>query len=251
MYKRWLLVAVLCCPMLSGYAAVPVDPLDSSQWPTMHALYFQDQPVLFDEAVKLIVPPEAEDSMSVPVAVNYVGLTEVEEVLVFIDYNPIPKVLQFYPEHAGPFLGFRVRLQQASPIRAAVRTRDGIWHVNGRWVDAAGGGCTLPSLTASGVDEDAIGRVHGRLWTRADGSRRLRLHITHPNDTGLVPGTPAFYVEELNLTDSEGIRLAQLKLFEPIAENPLLSLDIEAGNHSAVQVTGRDNNGLRIQAELQ
>jgi sulfur-oxidizing protein SoxY len=218
----------------------------------MHALYFTDQTVVFDDRVEVVVPPEAEDSMNVPVGVHFPALAEqAEEVLVFIDYNPIPKVLRYYPEQTGAYLGFKIKLQQASPIRAAVRTQDGIWHLAGAWVDAAGGGCTLPSNTRSSIDEDAIGELHGRLWRREDDSQRLRFHIVHPMDTGLVSGIPAFFVEELNIEDTRGNRLGRLKTFEPISENPIISLDINVpADTGPIRISGRDNNGLRIEAEL-
>jgi sulfur-oxidizing protein SoxY len=218
----------------------------------MHGLFFQDQPMVFDERVEIVAPPEAEDSMNVPVVVRYPALADdAEELLVFVDYNPIPRALQFYPEGAGPLLGFHIRLQQASPVRAAVRTADGVWHVNGRWVDAAGGGCTLPKAVVSTVDEDAIGQVHGRVWNRDDGSQRVSFHVTHPMDTGLVSGIPAYYVEELSVEDAEGKLVARLNTFEPVSENPIFTFDIKGDRVSQVfHIEGRDNNGLEIEADL-
>lgn len=233
-------------------AQMPSDPLSSSQWATMYLLHFRDQPVQFDGRVEVIAPPSAEDSMNVPVAVRYDALPNAEEVVVVVDYNPIPKVLEFYPQQLGPFISFPVRLQQSSPVRAAVKTSDGVWHIGGRWVEAAGGGCTLPDNVANEVDEEAIGQVAGRLWQRQEGGGRLRFHLTHPNDTGLVMGVPAFFVEKLTIAADDGTPLGRLKTYEPVSANPIFSFDLPAsGEYRRVELSGRDNNGLLIEASLQ
>ena len=231
----------------------PVDPLGSLQWSTMYRRFFEGQRVVFDEGVELLLPAEAEDSMNVPVAVRFDALGGADEVFVFVDYNPIPKVLHYYlGPSAAPFIGFGLKLQQGSPVRAAVRASDGSWHVGGRYVDAIGGGCTLPSDTRSQIDFDEIGRVHGRVWTRDDGSQRLRFRISHPMDTGLVAGIPAFFVEELTLEDEQGTQIARLETFEPVCENPIFSIEVKAERPSErFRLGGHDNNGLLIEATLE
>lgn len=66
--------------------------------------------------------------------------------MVFAELNPIHKVLEMEPLRADARIGFRIKVQQATPVRAAALTDDGVWHVGGRVVEAAGGGCTAPSL---------------------------------------------------------------------------------------------------------
>lgn len=241
--------------LLAGMAAVqaetaPADPLASPQWSTLYALYFKDQPVVFDTAVEVIAPPEAEDSMHVPVAVRFPALAAVEEVLVFADLNPIPKVLRLYPKQQGALLAFSIRVQQSTPIRAAARTADGVWHVNGMWVAAAGGGCTLPSATRAVFDLDRVGEVQGRVWTAADGGQRVKFQVTHPMDTGLIAGIPAYYLETVTLSDAAGVELARLETFEPLSENPLFSLEIAGPALAPYTLAGRDNNGLSFEAVL-
>ena len=58
------------------------------------------------------------------------------------------------------------------PVRAAVRTGNGNWHVGGTWVNTAGGGCTLPSTgSASPEWQKRLGEVSSRVWPRARTSR--------------------------------------------------------------------------------
>lgn len=250
-FTRTLLLGI---SLLASHATLalemPEDPLESFGWKTMYHLYFKDQPVVFDELLEVIVPSSAEDSMHVPVAVRFDELAgPVEKILVFADYNPIPKVLEYYPGEAAPFIAFGMRVQQSTPIRAAALTQDGTWHVAGAWVNAQGGGCTMPSATRSGIDDDMIGQVDAALFPGLDG-QRLKFRVVHPMDTGLIAGMPAFYVEELTIHDDQGQEVALIKTFEPLSESPMLSLDLR-GQSQHYTISGYDNNGLRIEATVQ
>ena len=84
----------------------------------------------------------------------------------------------------------------------------------------------------------------------ADTSRRLRLQIMHPMDTGLVAGIPAFYLERLELRDSAGQPWWRLQLHEPVSENPLITLELPPQGPREFRLLGQDNNGNRIDAEV-
>ena len=252
--RRLAAIYLLCSTLMSGAAgaASPDDPLKSANWEVLKKTYLPGQRIVFDSHVKVSAPKVAEDSMNVPVGVSVEGLSDVEEVLVLADHNPIVKVLQFYPYAVKPALSFRFKLQQASPVRALARTKDGVWHAGGVWIDAAGGGCTAPSVgRAGGAWAETLNQVQSRVWKREDGER-LRLRIMHPMDTGLAPGIPAFYIERLSLSDSSGKELMRMLTFEPVSENPVLSFDLRAGKRSVgpLMLTGSDNNGNRIQAKV-
>ncbi len=246
---RTAIAALLCALALSAAAEPPADPLRSTQWPVMAGLLFGEAPVVFDPRVEVLLPPEAEDSMNVPVAVRWGRLPEVRKLIAFVDFNPIPLALEYEPRAAKPFLGFRVRVQQATPIRVAAQTADGVWHVGGGWVDAAGGGCTLPPNLATRVRDEDIGRVHARRWPLEGGGQRLKLRVTHPNDTGLIANMPAFYVESLAVADAQGRELARLATHQPLCESPVLSLEL--GAEGPLTIDGRDNGGNRIEARVE
>lgn len=236
---------------LRVFAADPDDPLQSPNWPDLKKFLFADQQVIFDSRIKVIAPKVAEDSMNVPIGISVEGLQDVQEVLVIADLNPIIKVLQFYPNAVKAALSFRLKLQQASPVRAIARTKDGVWHAGGVWVDAAGGGCTAPSVGRStGSWTDTLNQVQARIWQRDDGTR-LRLRVSHPMDTGLAPGIPAFYIERLSLSDAAGKELMRLETYEPVSENPVFSFDLGAGqSQRGLSLSGIDNNGNRIRAQV-
>jgi sulfur-oxidizing protein SoxY len=207
-------------------------------------------PVLFDPRVKVIAPSTAENPMQVPVTIDATALPGVQEVLVFADFNPIVQVLRFFPEGSGAYLGFRVKLQQSTPVRAAARTADGVWHVGGTWVNTVGGGCTAPSAAAASRDwQKKLNMVSGRQWSEGPQRGRVRLSIVHPMDTGLVAGTPAFHLEEIRLSDAAGQALVRIQTYEPVAENPVFTLHRGAVS-GPVEASGRDNNGNNFKASI-
>jgi len=226
------------------------DPLDSARWSDMQKTYLNGAPVLFDPRVKVVSPSIAENPMQVPVTVDATALTGVVEVLVFADFNPIVQVLRFFPENAPAYLGFRVKLQQSTPVRAAVRTADGVWHVGGTWVNTVGGGCTAPSAAAASPEwQKRLNEVTGRQWSEGPNAGRVRLRIVHPMDTGLVAGTPAFFLEEINFTDAAGQRLMRVQTYEPVSENPVFTLNRGVAG-GPVEASGRDNNGNAFKARI-
>jgi sulfur-oxidizing protein SoxY len=155
----------------------------------------------------------------------------------------ILEILRFYPESASPYLGFRVKLQQSSPVRAAARTGDGVWHLGGVIVNTVGGGCTAPSAgSASPEWQKRLNEVSARSWNEGPMSGRLRLRVIHPMDTGLVAGIPAFHLESLMLKDDAGTPLMRLTLSQPVSENPVFTLH-RGRSAGSVEVSGRDNNG--------
>lgn len=229
------------------------DPLASPQWGFMHESILNGEPVVFDSRVLVMAPASAEDAMNVPVAVRAEGLDDIETIVVFADLNPIHRVLNFYPLDAEAALAFRVKIEQATPIRAAARTADGVWHVGGAWVDAAGGGCTAPSYgRESGTWYETLGQVRHRVWKHGeDAVERLRFQVMHPMDTGLAPGIPAFYIERLDLRNEAGELKAYVELFEPVSENPYLTFDFaDRGEEGALVLSGRDINGNRVEKVL-
>lgn len=239
----WMLAAGLAAP---AWAAPPKDPLDSPAWPAMAERYLAGKEVRFDNAVRVLIPDSAEDPLAVPVHVDASALGDVREILVFADLNPITTILRYEPTaRVKPAIGFRFKIQQATPLRAAVRTGDDVWHLGGGWIDASGGGCTTASAASgSGLWKDRFGEIDARLWTPAPNQRRLRVQLIHPMDTGLAGGIPAFYLEELDLVDADGTKLAHLQTFEPISENPMLSFDL--AGHGKVLLRGRDTQANRF-----
>ncbi|WP_300648186.1 quinoprotein dehydrogenase-associated SoxYZ-like carrier [Hydrogenophaga sp.] len=257
--RRLLLGAALGAASSPLWAAVDHtggDPLGSMQWPGLRKQYLGDAPMRFTKDVLVSGPAFADDAMNVPLLVDARALSGtgggVARIQVVVDRNPVREVLEFEPLKALPMLAFRIRMEQASPVRALVQTRDGAWHVGSTWVQAAGGGCTVPGATrADGSWSRTLNQVQARFFNNVlEGSRRLRVRVMHPMDTGLVAGVPAFYIEQLQLVDGAGAPWWRLALHEPVSENPLITLELPPQNGGGFRLLGRDNNGNRIDAEV-
>ena len=261
LYRRQFTLWALAGPFAAAIATADDfddDPFKSFQWPDLKREFLGNAGVRFDERVQVRGPAFAEDPMNVPITVLATGLAEVEQITVLVDRNPIRKVLEYFPVGAVPSVSFRFKLEQASPVRAAVKTRDGLWHVGGTWVDSAGGGCTAPGVTRKdGSWAQSLGEVSGRLFpsTPVPGSTgaagtRLRVRVMHPMDTGLVGGIPAFYVNRLSVRDDKDEELLRLNTFEPISENPVFSFDFAGRALGALRLVGSDNNGNRLDSRI-
>ena len=204
-----------------------IDPLNSPSWAQMHARMLNGEPYAFSDKITVLSPDSAEDPANVPVSVHIAAGIAVKRVVVFADLNPIQKVIELEPFEVPASFGFRIKLEQATPLRAAALTDEGIWLVGGRWVDSAGGGCTQPSAgRVSGNWHETIGQFRALTFGEAEHISRVRFRIMHPMDTGLSPGIPAFYIDRITVSDAADVPLATLNVFEPISENPYFTLDL-------------------------
>lgn len=227
-------------------ARIPADPLRSVMWEDMAERFFPGGPIVFDERVQLSAPRSAEDQFHVPVTVDATALDDVVEIVAVADLNPIPHVLTLRPTDAEPFVGFRLKLQQTSPVHVGVRTGDGTWHVAGAVIDAAGGGCTAPAMM-HGEDDwmSRLGETRALVVRESAGVARLALRMRHPMDTGLAAGIPAFYMSILQVETDTGEPLVTLELFEPVSENPTVVLKPRAAGER-LRVRSRDTEANRF-----
>lgn len=229
-----------------------VDPFNSPMWEWVSTEVLKGGKIVFDGKVRVRAPDNAEGNFQVPVSVNAEGLTDVREIVLIVDLNPIQKVARFVPLSAKPYFALRVKMSQASVIRAAALTGDGVWHVGGKYVDASGGGCTAPSVaSASGANwENNLNNVQAQVWPQSNGMDRIRARIIHPMDTGLAGNIPAFFVEQLSISNDKGGELARFETFEPVSEDPIITIEVAAGRmpSKGYAINGNDNNGNEIRA---
>ena len=240
------LLLLIAMPLSPVRAAPPADPLQSPMWADLAKLYFADAPVEFDARVKISVPGIVENQAHVPVTADARGVEGVVKMIVFADLNPIQLVLKLTPVAAAPYISFRMKVEQSTPVRAAALTADGVWHVGGVFLEAAGGGCSAPASARKDADwTDTLGQAQGRLWREADGLARARFRVRHPMDTGLAKdNTPAYYIERVEMRGAAGEPLARLEMFEPMSEDPTLTLMVRLPPaDSTLEIEGRDNNG--------
>ncbi len=267
--SRAMIVGAFSLAMISGiqltnsvevYAGeLPKDVVNSVMWEDIandHLLSDKASSgkVVMDKRILLHTPKKAEDQMNIPIHVDARAIPNVKKIVLLADLNPIPRVLTYLPKKAEPRLSVRIKIEQGTPIRAAVLDDKGVWHIAARYIDtAAGGGCSQPAV-AHGQDDwfKNLAKVKARVWREpAKQTTKMRLSVKHPMDTGLAPGHPAFYIEKLNLKTPGGEMLGQLFLHEPVSENPTLTLfpKLKASTNKVI-LKGRDNHGNLIKATV-
>ena len=250
----WRIKCLLACwlPLAAHAASIDPgkDPVPSVMWAFYHKQMLGDAPFVFDDRVKLLAPPFAEDARQVPLEIDARAFKgEVVKILAWAELNPLPKIVDFQPlGRVLPWLAIRIRIEQATPLRAAVLTRDGLWHVGSTVIDAAGGGCTAPSVVRTQPGwEEHIGEVLGARYPRNDFSR-LRVLVAHPMDNGMVSGVPEFFINHAELRSADDQLLARLELFPAVSENPNLAFDIEGPGQTRLII--RDNSGDEFDASI-
>ncbi len=246
-YSAAVVAMVVAAP---AQAALPADPLGSPMWQRLGKSLFGDAPVRFDPRVRVIFPDIAENQRQFPVAIDARGIVGVKRILLFADLNPIPLAVDYTLGAAQPYFSTRIKLDQRTPVRGAVQLADGSWLVSGGWIDAAGGGCSLPPISrVKGDWAQHLGEVRG-VARRVAGATRVRLAFRHPMDTGLIGNIPTYNLEEVVLTGAEGRRFGDLRIEASVAEDPEFALIVDALPGEEIAMAGRDTNGIDYAARL-
>lgn len=237
-----LLIALLATPARAA-DRYPADPLGSPMWTAHARTLFGDDPVRFDDRVRVLFPPIAEDQRAFPVAVDARGIAGVRRIVILADLNPIPIAIDYRPAAAAPYVAVRIKLDQRTPVRGAVQLADGRWLVSGGWIDAAGGGCSAPPVSRVRGDwSDHLGEIRGQAWPLADGAR-LRLSVRHPMDTGFVANIATYHLDRLTVTGPAGAVLGDMDIWASVAEDPAITLMPRAAAGDRLTIAARDTNG--------
>lgn len=245
--RRFLALALFSASLLGSAAArdLPEDRLGSVMWEHVAEQFFPDGEIIFDPRLKVMAPKTAENQFQVPVTVDASALFGVEEIVVVADMNPIAHVLSYRPVRAKPFIGLRIKLEQASAIHVGVKLSDGTWRMGGAVVDAAGGGCTAPAQAHANPNWMAtLGDTRAVATPREGSASRVVFSIRHPMDTGLADGIPAFNLEQVEVTSDSGELVASLDLYGSVSENPSIALQpmMSAGERQ-LEFAARDTEG--------
>lgn len=241
-------VALISLPLS---AEVP----DSVMWDYSRKIFLgEGAEYQFDTRVKVVLPDFAEDSMQVPLMVDATGVDEpIQKIIAWADYNPIQHIFTFYPQtQLSPKLTLPFKVQQSTPVRAAVLTESGVWLVGSGFVNAAGGGCTLPSESRQTDDwHTSLGKISAGRFALggSDSTERFKFRVMHPMDTGLVASIPSFYIEQVEIRNHTDEILGRLELSPAVAENPVFTFDTQI-EEIALQLWLRDNDGNEFRRAL-
>lgn len=253
-------------PALRAQLRTPEQLEANPRWLQARESLFGQRPIAEgDDFIVLQAPARAEDSAVVPISIAMAtaaraGAPAVRQLTLVIDNNPSPvgAVFRYGPASARADLETRVRIDEYTFVRAIAETADGRLHMSKRLVKASGG-CSAPP----GKDAEAARATLGRMRLAVqpdlggDGSLRVQLMISHPNDSGLAMDqltrqyTPAHYVRRIDVSYA-GRALLSADVDFTISENPHLRFFLRPeppGGELRAEVV--DTSGRRFEQRLQ
>jgi sulfur-oxidizing protein SoxY len=218
------------------------DPLNSSVWTeTIKQMIGDDKYIFDDENVKVNVPKFADNPLQVPIFIDATKIEKPNRLLVFADINAIVKVADFELGHMKAILSLNIKVAQGTPLRAAVKDENGLWHIGSSNINSFGGGCSVAS-EASKMEsfEDLLGKTKSKVWKK-ENNYRIKWSIFHPMETGLFVGNPSFHISKVDIKlDSQTI--GKIDLYGSVSENPRITLETNVGN-GAYKLFIRDTDG--------
>ena len=184
--------------------------------------------------IRLVIQDEVEEAHEVSMVVKIPKTLKYSKtILILVDNNPIQLVTKLYPNKALKSIGFNIRMEQDSYVRAAVLDKEGVWNISSKKVIVKSpGGCSLPACdpTKEICEPTELGKMLVQKYKRSSGNWRLKFKINHPMDTGLVtdPSSgeiiPEYYVNWIYFRDANG-ELAKAQTFGALSANPTFILD--------------------------
>lgn len=247
---RTALLAALGALVVAAIPARAADPAGSDLWDDLQVAYLgEDATVRFDDSIRVMLADRVESAHEVPMLVKIPEeLRDMREFVVLVDNNPIQQAVRMVPHRVIESVGMNIRLEESTPVRAAVLDPEGVWHVGTKSVLVlSAGGCSSPSPDGATV---SVGDVAVRQFERHGGASRLKVRISHPMDTGFVVEddgdvVPPYYVEQVEIADAQG-KIADMLTWAAMSQDPVITLDLPEQGQT-VQVRARDTQGLAFE----
>lgn len=231
-----------------------LNPKNSSVWRELQDnLLGNDANVLFVDDIKLIMQDYIEEAHKVPLIVTLPKrLHNFKNFILIIENNPIQQAMSIRPYRLIESLGMNIRLEDDSPVRAAVQGDNGIWYVGSKMAFvASAGGCSTPACDPSVevCETGTIGKIAIKQYEREAGAERIKLKVTHPMETGFVTDLqgeiiPEYFVKNIHVDDNEGA-IADITTFAALSSDPVILLDLPKKGQS-VRVHVKDSLGLEF-----
>ena len=236
-------------------AKVLLDPALSKNWAQVRDDHSITGKIIFDDEIKVIMQDFVEEPHEVSLVVKIPDyLQSMQEFVLLIENNPIQKATHMYPHRPIEAVGMNIRLEDDSPVRAALKDETGKWHVGSKMVFVKSpGGCSLPSCDPETQIclTGEIGKILISQFNREAGAWRVKTKITHPMDTGFVVDddgevVPAYYIDRIDFSDENG-PIAEIETYAALSTNPIIMLDLPTRGQN-IRINVRDVKGLQFEA---
>ena len=194
----------------------------------------KDQRFLNNSKIKIIIQNEVEEAHEVSMVVKIPKtLKDTKRIFILVDDNPIQLVTKIFPKKSLKSVGFNIRMEQDSYVRAAILDKKNIWNISSKKVIVKSpGGCSLPACdsTKQVCEPTSLGKIVMHKYKRSSGDWRLKFKINHPMDTGLVtdPSSgqiiPEYHVNWIYFQNDKE-ELARAQTYGALSANPTFILD--------------------------
>lgn len=239
---------VLLVLSLGGAArAEPTEAERAARWSDLKHAIFGDR-VVEDAGSRVAIdaPARAEDAAIVPVAIRVAAAfaPEIRGLYLVIDNNPSPLAAHFI---LGPLadpseIATRVRIDDYTYLHVVAEAADGRLYAAARFIKAAGG-CSAPAGKDQALALERLGKMKMSFADRprTDGPLRVKLLISHPNNSGLQMDQvtrnyiPADFMQTLDVTYN-GQPVFRLESDISISEDPAFNFDIRPTDPTAPAV---------------
>ena len=235
-------------------ALLVLDPQNSDMWDYLQiSLLGENSKVSFVEDVKVIMQDHVEEPHEVPLIVKLPNrLHNFQKLILIIENNPIQQVIALTPFKPIEALGMNVRLEDDSPVRAAILDNYGVWNIGSKMVFVSSpGGCSSPSCdpTVEVCEQGVVGKIAVKQYVREGDAERIKLKITHPMETGFVTNLdgdliPEYYVNRIHVDDING-PIADIATYAALSSDPVILLDLPEKGQS-IRVHVKDSQGLEF-----
>ena len=231
-----------------------LDPENSEIWPELSRVFLGEKSLIhFENKVRIIMQDHIEEPHEVPLIVKLPkNLHNFKEFILLIENNPIQQVIRITPHRPIESIGMNVRLEDDSPVRAAIKDTNGIWHVGSKMVFVSSpGGCSSPACdpVTEICDPGEIGKLALKQYDREAGAGRLKIKIIHPMDTGFVSSPegemiPEYFIDSIFVDDIDG-PIAELETYAALSADPVILIDLPEQGQS-IRVKVQDSHGLEF-----
>ena len=226
------------------------DPLESPMWDYVKKKFLQNEKTVFDtKNIKIKVPSFADNPLQVPIYVDASYFKDAQRLFIFADLNAIIPLIDIQLLGLKPIVSVNMKIAQGTPLRVAVKDKNGLWHIGSSEIKSFGGGCSVASNAGGLIDwESQIGKSKHKIFKIKD-TYRIKLSIFHPMDTGLFIGNPEFYINKINIKQNNKI-IAKIKTYASISENPRLVFETNKGNGKyEINLSDTDGNEFIVKTK--
>ena len=93
----------------------------------------KNQQFLNNSNIKIIIQDEVEESHEVSMVVKIPQtLKDTNKIFILVDNNPIQLVTKIFPQKPLKSVGFNIRMEQDSFVRAAILDKKNIWNISSK-----------------------------------------------------------------------------------------------------------------------